>query len=234
MIKHRILIQNESILDENTNLELLKQSQGIVTSSDDREPSKYMDCAAVCAKKLHDLNDVPVGIYPVITDLNDLPGEDDSFNGARLIAKVEVARPTPNYSLNRSQHGSGFIFYAPDPVTISGFHIPALGIGLRQWLNQLDNDQIHGIWFDCPEAEEKGKGLELDILAIARQHFNGELWLSGGARQFRHIQNLVQEGNCDALVLSMDQFEKLGGQAIVHEMNPPERIQLSNVEPELV
>ena len=143
--------------------------------------------------------------------------------------KTQIARPQPSYTLNRSQHGSGFVFYAPDPATLRGFQIPDLDIGLRQWLEGLDPDQICGIWLDCPEAEAAESGLELDMLATARAAFTGEIWLSGGAHNFKHIQNLVREGNCDALVLTLKQFGKLGGDAVVTEMNPPERIPMTQL-----
>ncbi|RRJ82819.1 hypothetical protein [Aestuariirhabdus litorea] len=147
-----------------------------------------------------------------------------------LIVRVEIRRPAPNFSLNRSQHGSGFLFYAPDPASLTGYRINGLEVGLRQWLSELDCERVAGVWLDCPEAEAEKRGLELDALVLAREVFDGLLWLSGGAWETRHIDNLLREGNCDALVLEADRFLALGGVELVRKLNPPEQIPLAVVD----
>ncbi len=237
MIMHRVFIDYQPEHNALPNPELLSHSQGLVIAPDQltqRAEGWDVDCAAICAIDNTKIPTASETIYKVVSESSRLDNAATSPDDSKVIIKIRVARPQPSYSLNRSKHGSGFTFYAPDPATLSGFQIPGLGIGLRQWLEGLNPERICGVWLDCPEAEATGTGLELDMLATARAAFSGEIWLSGGAWNFKHIQNLVREGNCDALILSLERFEQLGGEAVVTEMNPLERIptaQLADTEP---
>jgi len=222
MNKQRVLIFADTVSTDHPQLSQLDCCDGLHASGDQAIDAALIDhCALVAQEGAKE--QVPDSV-PVIAawqwDTQGIAPE------AKPVIRVEIRRPQAVYNLNRSQHGSGFVFYAPDPASLVGYRIAGVETGLLAWLKAIDPDTISGIWLDCPEAEAQQRGLELDALVLAREVYPGPLWISGGAFEPRHIDNLIREGGCHSLVLSFERFLLLGGESLVRKLNPPQQIPL--------
>jgi hypothetical protein len=127
----------------------------------------------------------------------------------------EVSYRMANYS------GEGFKFFTPDPASI---HIYRVTDGDRRLIPTLRRARDLGferIWLHARDAERRGRGLDLDLLERARAEYPEGLWLSGGATEARHLENLSREGGADGVVIGLDLLQAVGVEALLAALAPP-------------
>ncbi|HEB95034.1 MAG TPA: hypothetical protein ENI96_01225 [Sedimenticola thiotaurini] len=124
----------------------------------------------------------------------------DRWPGRRWLPQLEVSKQEVVYHFNDSALGEGFRFYIPDTGAIHGY----VGNGderIEALLARAAGLGFDTLWLHGAGAESRGRGLDLDLLERAGRHFDGDLWISGGAREERHLFNLAAQGGAAAVVV---------------------------------
>lgn len=127
----------------------------------------------------------------------------------------DVSYRMANYS------GEGFKFFTPDAATIQGYRVTDGDRLLIPTLRRARDLGFERIWLHAREAERRGQGLDLDLLERARAEYPEGLWLSGGATEARHLENLTREGGADGVVIGFDLLQAVGVEALLAALAPP-------------
>ncbi len=116
------------------------------------------------------------------------------------IPHISVSRARVSYRFSGPAVGEGFSFYIPDTAAIKGWRVDGTEYSLHEAVIRATELGFAALWLDSPEAEARGDGLELDLLDKVR---GGpvDVWLSGGASEPRHLNNLARIGGATAVVI---------------------------------
>jgi len=136
------------------------------------------------------------------------------------VARLVVYKQDVIYRMSDSP-GEGFRFYAPDTAAIQGYQIGGGREPLNQVLEQARGLGLSRIWLHAWDAEQRGDGLDLELLERAKSHFGDGLWLSGGATKVDHLANLAREGGASGVVIDDTLLAKVDdGEALVSALVP--------------
>lgn len=133
----------------------------------------------------------------------------------------EVSYRMANYS------GEGFKFFTPNTETIHGYRVTDGDRLLIPTLRRARDLGFERIWLHARDAERRGRGLDLDLLERARAEYPEGLWLSGGADESRHLENLAREGGADGVVIGLDLLQAVGVEALLAALAPPRPSEVS-------
>ncbi|WP_295399332.1 hypothetical protein [uncultured Thiocystis sp.] len=172
-----------------------------------------MHCLALCA--------------PVValcgTSPGDRPDWDDKLTPLRVVdqglevcARLRDAHPErawlPRLIVDRqavsyrmsNYRGEGFKFFTPDSASIQGYRVTDGDRPLAAALKRAQELGFARLWLHARDAAQQGKGLDLDLLERAQRDFPEKLWISGGATEPRHLENLTREGGATGLVIGTE------------------------------
>ena len=116
--------------------------------------------------------------------------------------------------------GEGFRFYAPDTSAIRGYRVTDGDRPLTAALQRARELGFISIWLHGGDAAGRGDGLELDLVHQGQRDFGDGLWISGGATQPRHLENLVREGETSAVVIDATLFDQAGTDVLTAALEP--------------
>lgn len=211
MKRCQLLAQVESSTEMPLSREIWSQLDGLVADS---AQLKTMQAAAdrlqLCGPMADYSEHQKIGGLSYCDGLEATQREQQTHPGESLICRVAIQRMQPRFNINRSDHGSGFIFYAPQPETIRGYQVVEDEQSLASWLQALAESEVEHIWIHNPEADRLGQGLDLDLLERVRNRFQGTLWISGGVSKLTHMKNLQREGIADAVIIDLAMLQALG------------------------
>jgi hypothetical protein len=134
----------------------------------------------------------------------------DAWPDLDWVPRLTVFKPTVRYHLSNAFPGEGFKVYMPDTSAIRGYRMIDDETGLAAALARAAELGFHTLWLHALDAEEKGMGLDLELLEQARTHSRARLWLSGGAAHPRHLANLAAEGGTAAVVVGAGLAQQCG------------------------
>ncbi len=140
------------------------------------------------------------------------------------LPRLSLCKADPVYRMIDSP-GEGFRFYTPDTSAIQAYHVVSTGKTLRDELALARSLGLERIWLHAVDAARHGQGLDLDMLEQAKQDFDGEIWISGGASQPRHLESLAREGGAGAVVIDLALLHQSGSEFLtraLHHRPPPE------------
>lgn len=133
----------------------------------------------------------------------------------------EVSYRMANYS------GEGFKFFTPNAATIHGYRVTDGDRLLIPTLRRARDLGFERLWLHAREAERRGTGLDLDLLERARAEYPEGLWLSGGATESRHLENLAREGGSAGVVIGLDLLGAVGVEALLAALAPASSTQVA-------
>ena len=136
------------------------------------------------------------------------------------LPRLVAYRPDVVYRM-AEYHGEGFKFYAPDTATLRGYCVTDGDGALGKCLQRARVLGFDRLWLHARHAAEAGDGLDLELLERARCHFDGDLWVSGGATAVRHLTNLARAGGAAAVVIDDGLLERVGAEALAAALAPP-------------
>jgi len=152
-------------------------------------------------------------------DLEATARQRDAWPDLDWLPRLVVDKPQVSYRFASAFPGEGFSVYQPDTATLRGYRVQ--GRGLRETLEQARGLGFEELWLHACDAEVTGRGLDLDLLERVRGWFSGELWLSGGARERRHLVNLAHEGGVAVVVVPEGLAAKEGVDSLRTALAPP-------------
>ena len=89
--------------------------------------------------------------------------------------------------------------------------------------------RLPAVWLHSPEADRRRKGLDLDLLEFVSRRFYGNIWLSGGASELRHLSNYAGEAGAQTLVVPASLAVELGVEACCQALAAPPPPRLSRL-----
>ena len=98
---------------------------------------------------------------------------------------------------------------------------------LRDWLRRAGALGVDVVWLHGLDAAAAGRGLDLEMLARARNAFHGAIWISGGASEPAHLANLAAEGGAQVVVVSEALARAHGVAALAAAIKPPVPVTLA-------
>lgn len=119
----------------------------------------------------------------------------------RWIPRVGCAPASTRYTCGDAYLGGGFRVFQPDTAALRGWRVSDNDMLLDDWLAEAAAQGHGAVWLAGADAEARGTGLDLEMLERARRRYRGRVWLSGGAREPRHLANLAAEGGADAVIV---------------------------------
>ena len=140
------------------------------------------------------------------------------------LPRLTVYKPSVIYRFSNEFDGEGFKFYRPDTGAIRGYRVTDGDVPLKVALDRAKELAFEKLWLYAADAEILASGLDLEMLERARADWQGELWLSGGAADPRHLANLVREGGVAAVVVPAMVANRCGCatlQAALEPSRPP-------------
>ena len=135
--------------------------------------------------------------------------------GLRWIPRVRCARATTRYTCGDAYLGGGFRVFQPDTAALRGWRASDNDMLLDDWLAEATALGHATVWLVAADAEARASGLDLEMLERARGRYRGRIWLSGGAREPRHLANLAAEGGADAIIVPDALVAAHGGAALL-------------------
>ena len=126
----------------------------------------------------------------------------DGWPSLRWIPCIETYCPPVRYDFAAAAPGEGFSVYRPDTSTIQQHKVADHEEDLRGWLARAKGAGFRTVWLHSRDAAKRGRGLDLDLLDLSRRLFTGgQIWISGGATDPQHLENLAANGGATAVVL---------------------------------
>ena len=129
--------------------------------------------------------------------------------------RTDVHRLKTGYYFPASHYDEGFRTYRPIIPEGGDYRCADGDTPLTEWLKRAKEMGFTQVWLHAPEAERAGRGLDLDMLELARAAWPGGLWLSGGATTPEHLGNLVREGGAEGVVVPLAMALAHGCDALV-------------------
>ena len=128
----------------------------------------------------------------------------DQWPDLQWLPRIDIYRPEVVYQFNADAVGEGFKFYIPDTGAIQAYLTLMSEKPLESQLKRATALGFTTLWLHATHAEQAGTGFDLELLDRASVGFDGEIWLSGGARKEQHLFNLTRQGGTAAVVVSQD------------------------------
>jgi hypothetical protein len=144
----------------------------------------------------------------------------DAHPTLHWLPRLTAYRAEVSYRMS-SYRGEGFSFYTPDPGTIQDYRVTDGHHPLTVVLQRARALGFDRLWLHARDAAQQGKGLDLNLLECARRDFPEGLWISGGATEPRHLENLAREGGATGLVIGTDFLWQTGIAALSQALAPP-------------
>ena len=136
------------------------------------------------------------------------------------LPRLIVDRQAVSYRMS-NYRGEGFKFFTPDSATIQGYRVTDGDRPLAAALKRAQELGFARLWLHARDAAQQGKGLDLDLLERAQRDFPGELWISGGATEPRHLENLAREGGATGLVIGTELLARTDIATLLAALMPP-------------
>jgi hypothetical protein len=125
----------------------------------------------------------------------------DAWPELNWVPHLMVFKPQVRYRMSESSPGEGFKVYMPDTAAIRGYQVMGSEATLSESLARAAALGFQTLWLHALNAEEKGSGLDLELLERAARQFRSQVWLSGGAASERHLANLAAQEGAAAVVV---------------------------------
>lgn len=136
------------------------------------------------------------------------------------LPRLTVYRTEVSYQMSNYRN-EGFSFYTPCPTTIQDYRVTDGDHPVTVALQRARALGFDRLWLHARDAAHQGKGLDLDLLERARGDFPDGLWISGGATETRHLENLAREGGTNGLVIGIDLLARADCSALIQALTPP-------------
>lgn len=137
----------------------------------------------------------------------------------KWLPRLEVSKQETIFRMTDSP-GEGFSFYTPDTSAIYGYRVSDGEHTLITAMKRARELGFDRIWLHSRDAAGRGDGLELDLVAQVRQYFGNSLWVSGGATQPQHLENLAREGGASAVVIDASLLDHAGVEELTVALKP--------------
>jgi hypothetical protein len=144
----------------------------------------------------------------------------DARPALQWLPRLEVHRPEVVYRMS-DYPGEGFKFYAPDTSAVRGYRVADGNQRLQDALERARTLGFEQLWLHAREAATRGRGLDLELLERARRGFGDGLWISGGATEPVHLENLAREGGATAVVVEANVFFHADAGALLTALASP-------------
>ena len=189
----------------------------------DAVPAAVGTCVVLCGPDEDATRFAGCGAHTraAITGLEACARQRERRPGAAWVARAEVYRPAARFDFRPADHGEGFKTYVPDLATYRSHHVAGENEDLRDWLRRAAALGVDAVWLHGLDAAAAGRGLDLDMLARARDAFRGVIWISGGASEPVHLANLAAEGGAQAVVVPQAVARAHGVAALSAALKPP-------------
>ncbi|MFQ5938296.1 MAG: HisA/HisF-related TIM barrel protein, partial [Acidiferrobacterales bacterium] len=145
----------------------------------------------------------------------------DTWPELAWVPRLAVFKPQVRYRLLDSFPGEGFKMYMPDTAALRGYQVMGSDATLSESSARAATLGFNTLWVHALDADERGKGLDLDLLEHARAQFDGELWLSGGATRERHLANLAIHKGAAAVVIPTALAKQYGCERLLSVLATP-------------
>ena len=133
----------------------------------------------------------------------------DDWPGLDWMPFLKVYRQELSYRFSGRAVGEGFSFYIPDTSVIKGWKVTDEDRNLPDALSLARELGFSQVWLHSLNAEEKGQGLDLEMLENAT-HKTPEIWVSGGLTEVRHLSNLAKWGGASSVIVDQTFAESNG------------------------
>ncbi|MGE4280127.1 MAG: HisA/HisF-related TIM barrel protein [Magnetospirillum sp.] len=143
------------------------------------------------------------------------------FPGQRLVPHVQASRAALRFGLGERYAGEGFRVYVPDTAALRGYQVDDGDMPLIEWLHKADSLGFDTVWLTGTDIAAEGKGFDLELLDRARRHFTGNVILSGGGVELRHLESLRSEGGCFGVIVPTALLARHGSDTLCSVLNPP-------------
>ncbi|ROR31971.1 hypothetical protein [Inmirania thermothiophila] len=134
----------------------------------------------------------------------------DAWPDLVWVPRTTVYQPTVRYEFSPHLGTESFKFYVPDMGAMLARRVGDGDQDVRRWVVRAAELGFGTVWLHGSQAEERGRGLDLEALVRARSRYDGAIWISGGVTELRHLENLRREGGAAAVVLPPDRIAALG------------------------
>ena len=145
--------------------------------------------------------------------------------GLTVLPFVAVSKSSVTYSCGDAYPGEGFRCYVPNTMTLRGYQVADRDLNLVDWLHQAISYGFDTVWLASVDAEERGRGFDLEMLDRARTTFPGGIWLPGGARTPEQIERLRDEGGTRAAVLPASLLEDHDTERLLIALGQPPAVE---------
>ncbi|WP_291718863.1 HisA/HisF-related TIM barrel protein [Magnetospirillum sp. 64-120] len=143
------------------------------------------------------------------------------FPDQRFVPHVQASRAAVRFGLGERYAGEGFRVYVPDTAALRGYQVDDGDMPLTDWLHKADSLGFDTVWLTGSDIAAEGKGLDLELLDRGRRHFTGNLILSGGGVELRHLESLRAEGGCFGVIVPTTLLALHGADTLCSVLNPP-------------
>ena len=123
----------------------------------------------------------------------------DDWPDLDWIPRLDVYRPEMSYRFSGPAVGEGFSFYIPDTSIIKGWEVTDERRNLTDALRLACELGFTRLWLHSLDAEDKGRGLDLEMLEKAAREIP-DIWVSGGLTETRHLSNLAKWGGATGVI----------------------------------
>jgi hypothetical protein len=144
----------------------------------------------------------------------------DAYPTLQWLPRLTAYRAEVSYRMS-NYRGEGFSFYTPDPGTIQDYRVTDGDQALTVVLQRARALGFDRLWLHARDAAQLGNGLDLDLLECARCDFPQGLWISGGATELRHLENLTREGGVAGLVIGTQWLRRADIATLTQALTPP-------------
>ena len=144
----------------------------------------------------------------------------DAHPTLRWLPRLIAYRAAVSYRMS-NYRGEGFSFYTPDPGTIQDHRVTDGDHSLTVVLQRARALGFDRLCLHARDAAQLGNGLDLDLLECARRDFPEGLWISGGATQLHHLENLTREGGAAGLVIGTELLQRADIATLTQALAPP-------------
>lgn len=202
----KLYISLRDIGDTSQQIENYGEAAGLVVPPEKIEPHQIEGSPSVILETL-DPGAYPQwregvqGIWSSDAPLDSIAKTRDEWPELNFLPRLNVYQPEVGYHFNPTSLGEGFKFYTPDTATIQTYRTIQDDYTLEDQIQRTVKLGFDALWLHATHAEVSGKGLDLDLLERASRLFDGDLWISGGATEERHLKNLSKQGGFAAVVI---------------------------------
>lgn len=153
----------------------------------------------------------------------------DQWPALNWVPHLTVYKPSLSYRFSGPAIGEGFSFYIPDMAAIKGWQVTDRDLSLIEAITRATELGFNSLWLHSQEAELQAKGLALEML---EKTYGGPLaiWISGGAAELKHLNNLARVGGVEAVVVNEKLVRESGIDALRQALVAENPIQQAPVQ----